>query len=885
MVFDECYALPVFLEQSSAIIEDNMVKGTTAMWREKIFHEDFAPELDLDIPFKGVDQLTSILCSMERDTKTVLDRFKNLSPVDRAKIVATRYPRMTWKYTDELTDLKFQYLASFVDRIKKVCEDVVSDQESAKGTLKKAINEYRDGLKLRNLKANVVKTNIPYYMTPKDMLEYHTGVDMEFNDTIATNELVRFLLEFYNIRLKSTSKAEYKEESFVTVSKIMKGEFGKSISRVQMLKESILATVSKDLYGSVEVFFYTIDTILLQLAQYVVAIYMRTLSAYISNMREIMKMVSLMDMKTGDVSSVVTESVVEIMDTCTLEKPTDIIKATENLMTAMTNTQIINAEDLQNTAGISTDSHTYKFPILTFKTLDKRLKTLILLCRDDKESSIGDLLSDCALSESNICELFANVNRAENVNFLKSVEFNPGLIYKDLDFMKNYIPRISEAFAKISDGVIVPYIHALETNVNGVFPNSERNKEVIEFLRKLLERISAYGRDLGQAYVRRLKSIGEQIQTDNEVNIDLEPDMYFADAIASSYRVITEYSEAVDEVNQRYSKLYVSTTIGNQFFEDDNAQNNNSQNNNDQNKDQKPDNQNAANVNSGNNDKNKNPQKASVSDPGPSNNGNNSNPDNNNNNSGSADNKGEKKSIIKRLQDFVTDTIDKLTDYFEKKGAKKKNLDFLNLHEKFLKARNYVNTRINVLPYLKNSDYTKKAQEILDAIAGIDEQTLKTADEKTLMNRVFSKFKLPDGDASVDAKLTQVFKIGSAKPVTITIENNALKAEIPGMLDFVDNYYNHFIDKFSSLKDGVNKLSDLDGKNGSDQNDRTEANKSLLTTWAMSSIRAARAAARDHANDIMLIMSGLAKSDPNNKGNDNNQPTSESNDNSEEEKK
>lgn len=884
MVFDECYALPVFLEQSSAIIESNMVKGTTAMWREKIFHEDFAPELDLGIPFKGVDQLTSILCSMEGDVKTVLERFKNLSPVDRAKIVATRYPRMTWKRTDELTNLKFQYLTSFVDSIRKICEDVASDPESAKGTLKKAIDQYRDGLKLRNLKANIVKTSIPYYMTPKDMLEYHTGFDMEFNDTTTTNELVRFLLEFYNIRLKSTSKVEYKEESFVTVSKIIKGELGKSINRVQLLKESIIATVSKDLYSSVELFFYTIDTILLQLAQYVIAIYMRTLSAYISNMREIMKMVSLMDMKTGDVSAVVTESVVEIMDTCTLEKPTDIINATKNLMTAMTNTQIVNEKDIQDTEGIQTDPCTYKFPILTFKTLDERLKKLILLCRDDEESSIGDLLNDCALSESNICELFANVDRAENVNFLKSVEFNPGLIYKDLSFMLSYIPRISEAFEKMSDGVVLAYIHALETNVNRVFPNGERNKEVIEFLRKLLERISTYGRDLGQAYVRRLKMISDQIQVDNEVNIDLEPDMYFADAIASSYRVITEYSEAVDEINQRYSKLYVSTAIGNNFFEDDNAQNN-SQNNNDQNKDQKPDNQNAG-VNNSGNDNNKNPQKASVSDPGPTNSGNNSNSDNDNNNdSGSADNKGEKKSIIKRLQDFVTDTIDKLTDYFEKKGAKKKNLDFLNLHKKFLAARNYVNTRINVLPYLKNSDYTKKAQEVLDAIAGIDEQTLKTADEKTLMNRVFSKFKLPDGDASIDAKLTQVFKIGSAKPVTITIENNALKAEIPGMLDFVDNYYNHFIDKFSSLKDGVNKLSDLDGKNGSDQNDRTEANKSLLTTWAMAAIRAARAAARDHVNDIMLIMSGLAKSDPNNKGNDNNQPTSESNGNSEEEKK
>ena len=87
MVFDECYnTLPVFLEETSSILEKNTVNGVTAMWREQIYNEDFSPDIDLTIPMDGVKQLTDILRSMEKDTKAMLDRFSKISPVDDEKI-------------------------------------------------------------------------------------------------------------------------------------------------------------------------------------------------------------------------------------------------------------------------------------------------------------------------------------------------------------------------------------------------------------------------------------------------------------------------------------------------------------------------------------------------------------------------------------------------------------------------------------------------------------------------------------------------------------------------------------------------------------------------------------------------------------------------------
>lgn len=881
MVFSECYALPVFLEESSELIEKNMVKGATSMWREKIFHEDFSPKLELDVPFKGMKQLTDILYSMESDAKLVLNRFRNISPSDKAKVLAKRYPYIFWQKTDELTDLKLQYIDSYLNKVQDVCQKVSSDPAKATEILKSEIESHRDGMKLRNLKSNVVKTTIPYYMSAKDMLDFQRGYKLTITEESIQYEVLDFLMEFYNVRLKSNIKDMYKEASFKAVSKLIESALTKALSRSEMLHDATIATVTKDISGLVELFFYTVNMNLLQLAQYVIAIYMRVLSAYVSNMRSIMKLISVLDIQSGDVDSVISECVEEIMDTCTLANPADIINATDNLLTALTNMNIVTEKEMRETAGIATDEMSYKFPIIHLKTLDERLRKLILLCRDDKESSISDLLSDTELSGSNLNEIFCQTERAENVNFLKSVSFHPGCVYRDLEFMKNYIPRISEGLERMSNGVIVAYIHALETNVNNVFQNAERNAETIDFLRDLLGKVSDYGRDLAQAYVRRLKIIGEHFHTDtDEIDINLEPDTYFGDPVTSAYNVITEYSEAVEEVNQKYRKLYISTSIGADFFEDDNNDQNKNNQQNDQQKDQSKDN-NTSNGNTGvdNKDK-KNPEKPTVQDPGPANSNSNGSSNSSSDNNNGNDEKKDKKSIVQRLTDFINKTIDNISDYFEKKGAKKKNLDFLHLHEKFLKGRNYVNTRINMLPYLKNSDYTKKAEDILNTIANIDENTLKTADEKTLLNHVFSKFKLPEGDDPLDVKLTQVFKIGSAKPVTVTLENNALKAEIPGMLDFVDDYYNHFIDKLQNLKKGVEKLGDLDQKSGSGENDRTEANKSLLASCANSVITAARSAARDRVNDIMLIISALSKSDPVNKGDNNDNNKNESNNSS-----
>lgn len=893
MVFGECYALPIFVEESSGILEENMVKGATSMWRDKIYHEDFSPDLNLNIPFKGMNQLTDLLYSMEGDVKQTLDRFKKLSISDKERVRAV-YPYTYWRNAREISKLTLKPLDRVLRDVEEICGKICDNPSESVSILNKATSEYKDGLKLRNLKASVATTDVPYYMSPKDMLDYKRESKITTEPDTFDYAFIPFLMEFYNIRLKSNVSDKYTESSFKTISKMIESKFKGAISRSQLLHESVLAALpTKEATSQVELFFYTVNMLILQLSQYVIALYMRTLSAYVSNMRNIMKIVSVLDSNAGDVSDAITESVVDIMDTCTLMDPTDIVKASESLIIGLRNTNIVTNENIAETnGGINVDDKTYKFPIVTLNVLDGRLKKLILLCRDDEESALVDMLTDVELSESDLSELFANTERAENVNFLKSTDFHPGYIYRDLSCLNQYAPLISEGLNEMSGRIIPAYIRALETNVNNSFKNGDRNAETVEFLKDLSEKVGSYARSLGKAYTKRLKFIGDKFNSGNPADIEFEPEMYFGDAIASSYKVITEYSEAVEDVNRKYRDLYISTAIGMNFFEDDNNDEKKDDNNNNGNgsNDNKAQNNNGGDQNkSDNNNDKKDQTKPTVEDGGAGNNNSNDNKDQNNgNNNDNSDNK-KGKSIVDRLIGFINKTIDNLTEFFEKKGAKKKNKGFCSLHEKFLKARNYVNTKINMLPYLKDTDYAKKAETVLNNIANIDDETLKTADEQTLMNRVFGKFKLPSGDEPLDVKITQSFKIGSAKPVTVTIENNAIKAEIPGMLDFVTDYYDNFIGKMEKMKDSVNKLKALDDKSGSGENDRTNANKALLATWANAAINGARNAARDRVNDIMLVLSALAKGDPSNKSdnndNGNNEKKEDNTENSDDESK
>lgn len=873
MKYDECYStLPVFLEETSELIKKNIGNATSSMWREKIYNESFSPSIDLNIPMDGIKQLTNIISSMELDTKNILERFKNLSDVDTEKISNLKGIKVKWRSVNELGNIRLQYFDSFVKKVQDACEDIITNK-----VIDKNLQYFRDSSRLTTLKSNLVVTCVPYYMTNKDLLTVQNEEIYAVTPETVNNIFRGFLLEFYNIRLKSKSGDKYKEMSFSSITGSICKKINDTVQRLGMLESSTINVTDASLHPSIKKMFYSVDMIVLQTVQYLFAVYMRTLTSYINNVRELMRVQNLMDTNYGDVASVMTESVVSIMDTCTLEKPAKLITAVSNLMTAMKNTNLV-TKSVAEMKEIGSDPYTYQFPIRTMKDLNGRLKKLIIdNHRDDMDTASSDLIADAKLSQDDLKGLFSNTDRAENMNFLKTVENDPNFIYLDLCLMLNNLPIISDTINHMKTNIIGKYIQALEANVNNAFPNGLRNKDIIEFLQDLLENISWYERELAKAYVRRLRMIGNILKIESSSEISLELDNYFADAIASSYRVILEEDESLEEMNREYQKLLIRNTVG-MFFEDDNNKDQNTDNGNSGNNNQQNNNQKDAGSNNQNNNNNPQNQQNSNDDnpskkPVITDNGN-QNDSKDTNNDGNNDTSKKSKFGVQKIKDFINNIIESMKNWMESSQGKK-NKNILESNKDYLLNRSYVNSTIELLPIRQNFQPIGMLDQMIKNVSSITKDTLKTADEKTMIQKVFNNFGLPNNIEDVstlDNALLQSVKFGNSNPdETKKLSNNAIKEIMPGVISFLEMYYGgDYISKLQKFEEtSVDKLNTFfqlaKFVNNGDNNDRTLDNLQLTTNLIHSGIKGVRGASREVAQYYMDIVAGFAKSNPDNK--------------------
>ena len=196
-------------------------------------------------------------------------------------------------------------------------------------------------------------------------------------------------------------------------------------------------------------------------------------------------------------------------------------------------------------------------------------------------------------------------------------------------------------------------------------------------------------------------------------------------------------------------------------------------------------------------------------------------------------------------------------------------------NKEYLLNRNYTNTSIEVLPFKENFEPIKVLEKLTKNVATIDANTLKTADEKTMINKVFAGFGLPNDVTkdTIDDALLQAVKFGNNKNVQrITISDGALKIFVPGMVSFLEMYYGEFTGKLKSFEDKT--LGNLEtffqltnlAKGKADENDRLLDNLSLATSLIRSGIGSVRLSCKEIAREYLDLVNGLSKDNPNRNG-------------------
>ena len=837
------YVLPRFFSESNAVIKQNALTGCENIWREKIYNESYEPVFRLAIPSKPVDDLTNILISMEESVKAALDKMKYFHQTTGS----CRY-KVQFSDTKEVKNIKIAYIQEFLNRITEECKSIVRDPNSAHDFIK----NYEEPVYFRKLKISVVDTTIPYYMTPRDMIQLDTSHTFVGNDSAVHSQILPFLLEFYNVRLHGSDDIDnpvsgFKNGSFKEISKELKKVFEKLRKGYEVLYKATLSASEQESHALIRQYFYAVFTITLQLEKYVFGCYLRLLTSYVKNMNEVQKFISFLDWKTGDPKSVVESVEDEIPDV----KEWSILNPYVLLERASDLKNLIYPYVPHEEITMDYDRHAYVFPHPKCKWFADKLRTLIqnYASPDMLDTPLSDFITDSDFFKKDSLEKVFDVSRASKMHFLETVEFRPEFIVADLTAFEKNIPTTGKYIKNCID-LCARIASIIETNVNNKFPNVIRNKECHHFLMELIERLEIYGKDLHEAYLERLRLIADNISHKYlpkcSQDIVCEPDSYFTNTLVSSYDIPMEEScEELTSLNRKYRNIYLQKVSG--FYYEDGEENGNNQN-------------------GGNNSSNGNGSQQNQGNNGGDNNQqNNQNQDNGNNNNQNENNNTKGEDRVNKLKDRINKIIDSINEFFERNGAKKKNLKFVEDNRENLKGKNYNGITINIMPYLQEGALTRLTK-CVQAATGFNPEELKTLSAQQIQQKILGPIGITDVKTDhLEEAISTAMKVGKRKLEEVGVGNDELKSKVPSMLDFVAYYYTNFTRDLSGLKDtGLNGLTNLfkngdqPKNNNNGEKDRTSENLNIIETTLTMCINGARNAAKDKANDYLKRLGELA---------------------------
>ena len=467
------------------------------------------------------------------------------------------------------------------------------------------------------------------------------------------------------------------------------------------------------------------------------------------------------------------------------------------------------------------------------------------------------------------------IEKVQSTAWLDMVEWGGPFVYNDLLHCERIIRDLDEYALTVRE-CIDSALTAFSYQLNDLYPNTLRNKDASEILKKLDPLIVSTEAKVYEAIRTRMQNIMVGQKTNDSIFVPaMNADDPLEDVVSANAELMeSARDEELLVLNQIYEEQYRKSRLI--FMEAD--ENNNQNNNGGQNPPQNGQNGGQQNQNGNNQNDNKQSTKPVVNDNGNNGQNNNQNQNDNqndqnqNNNGNNQNGDGNQAPLVDRVKNFIKGLIDKVKKFTSSEEGGQKNLDFINKNREKLINRSYTNVSIQILPYI-DINYVETVKKVIGVIVSIDDKSLATLDDKRLENRVFASTALASvqGDSLGD-RLTQALSVGNQKNELKTVQDGELKGMIPSMLDFCTNYYNNIANDLDEISKASDQLSAIANKRGNGNNDNTTANVAKLGTYLNAMIGAVVNVARKRSNDYMEILSKLAPKDGDNnqKNNGNN---------------
>lgn len=852
------------VRKQAGITEQIMVNT----WRNKIYEEDVEFDAGVfDIPCKGLFEGIDTLINA-RDQIEDLYQFVNNTNSPEFKSIIGEI--LDWRPINELTAISSKYIEEgFIRRFTKDVENLVD----GKVAFTDIIKQYRDPERLDDLNLSFYSSDIPPYIKLSRLSGVNNIKTLVMSSDLARLKLVDWLITLLDCYLKpDTTYSTLKRSSFKATIKMVKTGFDKIYREMEYIRDAARLTISREssnvTKNEIETLFAYVYKAIANIESKIIVLLYRMISANIANIRNLSEIYNRAK-RLG--KAAITEEFLEgydeddwgnsknisltnnalMMDAAKLlmSKAVNIYSIDKARFTNIIDTTVGSNPAFTDTNGTLVDIKFY-CDVQRFTTsLVDRIHFFISQCERPVEGGFstysGMLISYGLLVDTDQYTEWVKkyCNPSPKYVGVPVTDIIIGDIYAFMKSLAAEANRMTSVAEICNDAVT-----SLRTNANGKYDWLPDIGSLIDWFISLENDVGKINVILGWMYRKRLSILSGLLPIVEPYAQTTQPVMdtgHFPLHPEDDVDVQTKYEECCAEerlarINAIYTNQYASKLSGQLYFE---AEDGASQNDSDK-KGSSPvvhdggaDNQ---QQNGGSQDSN-------------------SNKDGNTTGNNNADKKGNSGKIVDR----VKSTWQKIKDIIQKlisDGTKDKNLKFLSDNRNFLISRNYTNTSVEIIPYVENTNCISLVRESITKAAGINDATLKTADEKALRNALFSNITMPQTDEGIQADLVHGFKVGKAELKVVTISDNVLKEKVQGMISFCEYYYTKFEDELNSLESEINKLSVLDGKSGSGEGDNTDKNKGLIGTYLMEAMNAARFASRDRCNDYLKILSPLASS-------------------------
>ena len=789
--------------------------------------------------------------------KDFLSRYQENAKLDKCDFT------MKEIVNSEIGKFKPQYISQYITMVQVLIDNVIKGEATQND-----VNRFMSGVLVDKVEAQVVKTNLTYGVTPKELIREGRAGSVKVDSFYIKTKVIPFVTNYDKIRQETIVEANSVINAIRESCDSVKAMLGaieniKSSNRLEFDRVRQLNQVAYNtIRGIIDIISYVSYLMIRKInniSTNVIScneLYMDLSNYFNNNINESAFDQNILPTDTSSLAESLIKGNVDVYDTFS-KNIYDFHKNTPS-----TNMATVNMDEKLN---LETSQEEYNKDIYNeigkaFISISSGLDILgsegddYLLVFEDVLQKAG---FSVILEERFQNELrdITNISEYESSSNLSSVNGSDARMQRRLlaeirDYSEN-MKTISNIIFETHKKLLL-LTNRFNNNINGEYTDMETTNEIKIFLKSLDEQFINMTEIVAQNFFTRLKTLGNILtvlnandkNTENVVSVEpveTSSSMDISESVFES--ILSEYEEDTKLLFEALESAYfIEKSLELRgvkvIFEEEEASTNNPTDN-----DKKE-------------EKSSKSTKVSITD-------------NNKNTSSKANSSSISVNVFKFVDDALNTLISKINDSkIIVNGKSVPVKTWIKNNKDGILSRDYDETTVNVLPYynMKPEEVISDINKVKKAVMSLSQDNLAEINSKDeLYKKIFTFTSIREEKGPISDQLSKYYKVKDADLELVKITNGQLKTEmsncfVPYCEMYVGNYKNKLESSLKGLAEAVEEtvksydISKSEDNKGESIKEKTRWISEAVKKYAGSILNASR----DKYRDCLKILTSLA---------------------------